>query len=301
MPELAEEMYVVVSLGALSVLIVVSNVSVYALVCFNKRLRTYTNWFTLSLAVSDILAGAVLMPLTLFKPESVVVTYLSHLILLWGVVNICALTYDRFVAAMMPLQYPCRIPKIFKRTLVAVWLIPTIISLLPLFWATDRASIFHKWYIACLEVFGVVVPYIFISVAYIRIFKQVRHSLALRKKFVSAIKQINEPRRISQDAKVAKVFCIISAAFLFSWMPIIYMTTADIFFGRLDIVPSVLGTISFYIIAVASLVNPFVYAFLKPDFKVVIRNICRKSKREEAISMKPLQPFQVKKETASES
>ena len=123
----------------------------------------------------------------------------------------------------MPLQYPCRIPKIFKRTLVAVWLIPTIISLLPLFWATDCASIFHKWYIACLEVFGVVIPYIVISVAYILIFKQVRHSLALRKKFVSAIKQINEPRRISQDAKVAKVFCIISAAFLFSWMPIIYI------------------------------------------------------------------------------
>ena len=167
---------------------------------------------------------------------------------------------------------------------------------LTLFWATDRASIFHKRYIACLEVFGVVIPYIVISVAYILIFKQVRHSLALRKKFVSAIKQINEPRRISQD-----VFWIISAAFLFSWMPIIYMTTADIFFGRFDIVPSVLRTISYYIIAVASLVNPFVYALLKPDFKVVIRNICRKSKREEAISMKPLQPCQVKKETASES
>ena len=149
--------------------------------------------------------------------------------------------------------------------------------------------------------FGVVIPYIVISVAYILIFKQVRHSLALRKKFVSAIKQINEPRRISQDAKVAKVFCIISAAFLFSWMPIIYMTTADIFFGRFDIVPSVLRTILYHIIAVASLVNTFVYAFLKPDFKVVIRNICRKSKREEAISMKPLQPCQVKKETASES
>ena len=51
-------------------------------------------------------------------------------------------------------------------------------------------------------------------------------------------------------------------------MPIIYMTTADIFFGRFDIVPSVLRTISYYIISVASLVNPFVYAFLKPDFKV---------------------------------
>ena len=147
-----------------------------------------------------------------------------------------------------------------------MWLIPTVISLLPLFWATDRASIFPKWYIACLEVFGVVTPYILISVAYIWIFKQVRHSLASRKKFVSAIKQINEPRRISQDAKVAKVFCIISATFLFSWMPIIYMTTADIFFGRFDIEPSALRTISYYIIAVASLVNPFVYALLKPDF-----------------------------------
>ena len=59
MPELAEKMYVVESLGALSVLIVVSNVSVYSLVCFNRRLRTYTNWFTLSLAASDILTGAV--------------------------------------------------------------------------------------------------------------------------------------------------------------------------------------------------------------------------------------------------
>lgn len=192
------------------------------------------------------------------QTQSAVVPYLISSILLWGIANICALTYDRFVAAVKPLQYRCRIPKIFKRTLVALWFIPTIISLLPLFWEADRASPFRKWYVAFLEIVGVIIPYIILSVAYIRIFKQVRHSLALRKRFGSSIKQINEHRRISSDGKVAKVFCIISVAYSFSWIPIIFMTTANKIFDRSDIIPSVMGTVSLYTVVVASIVNPIV-------------------------------------------
>ena len=147
-----------VSLGILSVIVVVANCSVCALVCFNKTLRTYTNWLVLSLAVSDILTGGVLLPIVLLKPTSLATGYFIALILLSGVANVCAVTYDRYVAIIKPLLYPYLAPKILQRALVVSWLIPTIYTVLPLAWDTDPTKTIHIVYVVCLEVFGVVVP-----------------------------------------------------------------------------------------------------------------------------------------------
>ena len=285
-----QEIPVSVSLGILSVIIVVANFFVCALVCFIKTLRTYTNWLVLSLAVSDILTGGVLLPILLIKPISLVTGYFVAIILLSGVANICAVTYDRYVAIMKPLLYPYLAPKIFKRAIVVSWLIPTIYSVLPLAWNTNPTKTIHIVYIVCLEVFGVVVPYIFITFAYVRIFRQVRRSLTLRKDFESAREQRKERRRISSDAQVAKVFCIVSTAFLLSWLPILYSTTFYDVLNRPDLISDVSDTISPFTIAISSLVNPLIYAFLKPDFRVVIRNVCRKNSKTKVVPKKPSIP-----------
>ena len=290
MAEPSKEIYVSVSLGILSVIIVVANCSVCALVCFNKTLRTYTNWLVLSLAVSDILTGGVLLPIVLIKPTSLVTDYFITLILLSGVANICAVTYDRYVAIIKPLLYRYLAPKIFKRAIVVSWLIPTIYSVLPLAWNTNPTKTIHIVYIVCLEVFGMVVPYTFITFAYVRIFRQVQRSLTLRKDFESAREQRKERRRISSDAQVAKVFCIVSTAFLLSWLPILYLTTVYRVLNRPDLIPGVLYTISLFTVATSSLVNPLIYAFLKPDFRVVIRNVCRKNSKTKVVPKKPSIP-----------
>ena len=287
MAEPSVEIYISVFLGILSVIIVVANCSVCALVCFNKTLRTYTNWLVLSLAVSDILTGGVLLPIILIKPASLVTDYFITLILLSGVANICAVTYDRYVAIIKPLLYVHLAPKIFERALVVSWLIPAIYTMLPLTWDTNPTKTIHIVYVVCLEIFGVVVPYIFIIVAYVRIFRQVRRSLTMRKDFESAREQRKERRRISSDAQVAKVFCIVSTAFLLSWLPILYSTTVYNVLNRPDLVPGVLDTISLFTLATSSLVNPLMYAFLKPDFKLVIRNFCQKSSPMKGLSKKP--------------
>jgi len=279
-----KEIYISVSLGTLSVMIVVANCSVCALVCFNKTLRTYTNWLVLSLAVSDILTGGVLLPLLLIKPSSIVTDYFITLILLSGVANICAVTYDRYVAIIKPLLYPYLAPELFKRAIAVSWLIPTIYTLLPLAWDKNPTKTVHIVYVVCLEFFGVVVPYIFITFAYVRIFRQVRRSLAIRKDFESAREQRKERRRISSDAQVAKVFCIVSTAFLLSWLPILYLTTVYNVLNQPDLLPGVLDTISLFTLATSSLVNPLIYAFLKPDFKVVIRKFCQKNSQAEGLS-----------------
>ena len=160
------DLYIKVSLGVLSVLIVAANLFVISLVCLNRVPRTYTNWLTVSLAVSDILTGGILFPMLIMRPTHAVADYLSSMILLWGVANICALTYDRYVAIIKPLHYTYRIPEIFKKTIITVWLFPTIYSLLPLFWRDDRSKIIHLVYLVCLELTGVIIPYFFITIAY---------------------------------------------------------------------------------------------------------------------------------------
>ena len=282
----AQEIYVSVSLGILSVIIVAANCFVCVLVCFNKTLRTYTNWLVLSLAVSDILTGGVLLPIVLIKPTSLVTDYFIALILLSVVANICTVTYDRYVAIMKPLLYRYIAPKLLKRTLVVTWLIPTIYSVLPLAWDTNPTKTIHIVYIVCLEFFGVVVPYIFITFAYVRIFRQVRRSLTMRKNFESARQQRRERRRVSSDAQVAKVFCIVSTAFMLSWLPILYLTTVYSVFNRPDLIPDALYTISLFTVATSSVVNPLICAFLKPDFRVAIRNF-RKNSQTKVVPKKP--------------
>ena len=270
-------------------MVVVTNVFVCALVCFNKTLRTYTNWLVLSLAVSDILTGGVLLPMFLIKPASLVTDYFIALILLSGVANICAVTYDRYVAIIKPLLYPYLAPKLFQKILVVSWLIPAIYTILPLAWDKNPTKTIHILYIVCLEFFGVVVPYIFITFAYVRIFRQVRRSLTMRKDFESARQQRRERRRIASDAQVAKVFCIVSTAFLLSWLPILYSTTVYRVLNRPDLIPVVLDTISPFTTTTSSLVNPLIYAFLKADFRVAIRNF-RKTSQTKVVTKKPSIP-----------
>ncbi|KAJ7374525.1 hypothetical protein OS493_004863 [Desmophyllum pertusum] len=206
MAESGLEIYLVASLGILSVLIVASNCFVCVLVCFNKTLRTYTNWLILSLAVSDILTGGVLLPIFLINPAMAASGYMITTILFSGVASLCAFNSAVLGGRSCP-NDPCSVSGV-------------------------------------LAALGVVVPYIFITFAYVRIFKQVRRSLALRRDYESVTEQMKQRARISADAQVAKVFCIVSSAFLLSWTPILYMTTAKVL-NRSDIIPGALSTVSF--------------------------------------------------------
>ena len=178
------------------------------------------------------------------------------------------------------------IETLFKRAIVVSWLIPTMYTVLPLAWDTNRTKTIHIVYVVCLEIFGVVVPYIFITFAYVRIFRKARHSLTTRKNFESAGEQRKDRRRVSSDAQVAKVFCTISTAFLLSWFPILYLTTVYSVLNLPDLIPDALFTILLFTVATSSLVNPLIYAFFKPDFRVAIRNFCRKNSQTKAVTKK---------------
>ncbi|KAJ7391578.1 hypothetical protein OS493_017274 [Desmophyllum pertusum] len=269
---MAENSIVDALITILSVLVVLANVTICLLVITNKSLRTYTNGFLVSLAISDILLGGVLFPVILTIPDSPASGYLISVILLSGVANHCCITFDRFIAVCYPFSYSYLIEKYFMKMLLTAWVVAVAFSLLPLCWDTDQTLTIHEVYIFVEIVGFIFLPYLLIIIAYCLIFKKLREHFKLLKETAVSITRREQARRLSSEAKVAKVCLILIATFALCWLPIIYMTSA-MAVGRPEIVPLVLLTVSKFTLAMSSLINPLLYSFKKEDFRSAMKKV----------------------------
>ena len=265
----------VIPLGIISVLIVAANAVVCGLVLGFRNMRTFTNCFVVSLAVSDILTGGLLFPLKIANVEPTFLVYLTSAVLISGVGNLCGVTFDRFIAVTRPLQYSYALSKWFSKILAACWLVPLVISLLPLMWGGPESARIYSIYTVCLVVLGIILPYCGIFVAYFQIFKRIKRHNRQLSSILSSTNKFQR-RSLSMEAKVSKVFVIVAVAFVLSWLPVIYMTLA--YEISPSLIPQCLSTVSMFTIAIGSLANPVFYAFMKPDFKAALVQFGRQKK-----------------------
>ncbi|KAK3718074.1 hypothetical protein QZH41_005471 [Actinostola sp. cb2023] len=248
-----------------------------------KSLRTYTNGFIVSLAVADFFYGALIIPLHVGQAPQVVNSYMLALVLLANITTLMSLTFDRYLVVLHPMVYQPFMEKHFYKVVVASWLLPTVISLLPLFYSSNFGHHGHTVYIYCMVFLGIVLPYLLILLAYVRIFCRVaRHVkyLARQKPSDEDSESKQEGKRVTAEAYVARIFVVIAVIFLVSWMPVVYMTFVGNI-GRSDLIPKELMIVSWFTLSLGSLVNAPIYAFAKKDFNSVIRKIiCYKQRKE---------------------
>lgn len=269
----------------LGVLIALENLLVIALVARYKSLRTYTNGFIVSLAVADCLYGCLIIPLHVGQASSVVNSYMLAIVLLANITTLMAVTLDRYLVVLHPLTYQPFMQRFFIKIIIASWLVPILISIIPLFYSSDfKQNGRHKAYIYCLVSLGIVVPYTLILLAYVRIF----HRVSSHVKFLArqtpndgdVAEARREGKRVTAEAYVARIFVIIAIIFLVSWMPIVYMTFVGNI-GRSDLIPHELMIISWFTLSMGSLLNAPIYAFAKKDFNKTIRSIvCLKHRQQ---------------------
>ena len=278
-----------VILSCTSVFIVAANAIVCVFVLTSVRLRTYTNGFLVSLAVSDILTGGLVFPVHLSGPDSVVASsegYLIAFVLLSGVGNICLVSWDRYIAVAKPFDYKKIVKCHFTKLIIVTWATALVISLLPITWQTDSNVVIHKVYLFCLMGFFVVIPYAGVFCAYYQIGQHLKKH---RRKFRNHSATSLSSRKMKSEAKVTKVFLAIVIIFVLSWLPIIYMTTVASV-NRPDLVPVALKEVSLLTVALSSLANPLLYAFMKEDFRREFKKVSLRSRRSpvsaNAIEMK---------------
>ena len=278
--------YCVIPLGCMFVLIVVTNSCVCLLVYSYTSLRTYTNGIVVSLAVSDILTGALVLPLYIAAPTFAGTGYFVSAIMLTGVANVCAVTLDRYLAIKKPFVYHTVMERHFWKLIVSSWALPIAISIIPL--SFNSENVFNI-YLFLLQAFGVIVPYVFVFVAYYRIFQQAR-TIVKRIRRESSLswravdKRTGRKHDVASETKVAKMFSVIAISFILSWMPVIYLTSVVAAVDHKDkqllalLSPEWLTVSSLFTIALGSMVNPVIYSFFKPDFRCILKKLLRKCK-----------------------
>ncbi|KAK3726799.1 hypothetical protein QZH41_007216, partial [Actinostola sp. cb2023] len=153
--------------------ITIENLMVCFLVYRFRYLKTWTNGFIASLAVSDILFGVIVVPLHIVDEMSPATGYLIAMVLLVNIANLLSTTFDRYLAVLKPFLYTTFMEKAFCRIVVSAWIAPIVISMLPLLWSADPMTTIHTVYLLCVLLLGILIPYVLIIIAYTRIFREV--------------------------------------------------------------------------------------------------------------------------------
>lgn len=291
-----ENLGISIVLTVIGAIIAIENLLVCFVVFRHRNLRTFTNGFIVSLAFSDALFGGVLIPLSFADKNGMAGEYLKAIILQANIFNLLAVTFDRYLAILVPLRYLEIMDKHFLKLPLAAWIAPVLISLIPLSWNNNFDTTAHRVYLICILILGIVIPYILILCAYVRIFREVAR---LVKSLAASAMQnypldgrvMEERGRVHSEARVTRIFAVIAAIFVISWMPVIYMTTV-IAVERPDLIPEELITVSWFTLVIGSFVNAPIYALFKSDFrKTLARMICRKKRSRSTWSPEDCSQF----------
>lgn len=141
----------IIILAIINLVILCGNSLVIAAVITTRKLRTNTNTFIVSLACSDILLGIFVIPFSAsleilkFWPFGDIwcSMWLSIDVFLCtaSILNLCAISFDRYLAVTKPMQYSNAMSRRRSKVLVAtVWILSVLICIPPLLGWNDKTS-----------------------------------------------------------------------------------------------------------------------------------------------------------------
>jgi len=275
----------------IAAVIVAGNSLVIASVVSNRRLQTKTSAFITSLAVGDLMIGLVVMPLIVVSNTvgpSVenglkychVTISVAVMLMFNSVASLGAVTFDRFLAVVVPLRYKSIMTKRVIVPIIAfVWVFSTIFGFIPFMgWRTviepkGSSGLFcqvplnlARGYIITVCVLGLL-PSIFVLAAYIKIFQTAyQHELRIAAAINSVLRNQNDLKlNMIKEMKAAKMVALVLSAFIFSWAPLFVIMIVDI--AMKNEVNSYIYAGAVIFAALHSALNPVIYASMNSEFR----------------------------------
>ncbi|XP_006819556.1 D(1) dopamine receptor-like [Saccoglossus kowalevskii] len=302
-PNIGYQLTVGTLLYAIILVTVLGNILVICSVVSFRRLRTVTNYFIVSLAVSDLTIATVVMP---FSAANQVLGYWSFgtifcniyvcldvLCCTASIINLCMISLDRYLAITSPFTYYRRMTPLTASIMITVtYVVSVLISVVPVILGLhedDRhrdlyddpyfcVLLLNPTYALVSSLISFYVPTIVILFTYAKIFcvakkhQQKIHAqedTAKRMKVLSA-KDGKKRFSMTRERKAAKTLAIIVGVFILCWLPFFILNIIDPYcFGC---VPVTLFTISVWLGYINSCINPFIYAF-NSDFRRAFRKL----------------------------
>ncbi|KAL9955443.1 hypothetical protein ACROYT_G036771 [Oculina patagonica] len=295
----AQEITFLVSYAVVGVLMFFGNCFVCVVFLASKKLRrNFMNIFLLSLSISDMLMAVLIVPFYtvhcfrdcthFLTPYCWLVRKARDFVLTATTLNVCAITYDRYVAILRPLQYGARMTRLrVGAILAAVWVIPVVVAATRNLWYhsaedEERRHLTVKLY----DIAVMIVPVILfqtimlaVNIQIIRKIHQHKHKKAAEMSDVnSSQSQLNRDlKEISRLRKGTTSCVVVVLTFVICWLP----KTVHNFSYVVDPPDPILSSplffrICFLFLFIQSSFNPFIYTVYRSQFRKAARSIIAK-------------------------
>ena len=332
-----EEFYVFLEIVQVAIIVVslfCNFLVVYAFLFYKKLQTRVTNFFVISLAVSDILTSGFVTTLRL---DSIIKAYLwTHgefmcslyttmylLAVPSSVINLCAVTVDRYLVLRMPLRYNSVMPRGRAVLIICcLWIYAVIWACLPVMgWKTDVPIVQNgycyfvstKEYNVAVNIVNFLLPMIFMAIFWCFIyaivyqhhkrFLKIERSLSLNttessnssngeatqmSSLTSSRIERREKKRMRRNVRGSRYIGFIVVLFYFCWLP--YVTVSLI--GNLckscnekEMIPYVLYSAFLTLGLLNSALNPFLYPFHDKHFKEAFKDMWKKMKSKTILKL----------------
>lgn len=287
---------------------VAGNVMVLIAVFANRKLRTVSNMFIVSLSLTDLFVGTIVMiPAALNEvfgkwllAREFCSIWVSFDVMLTSasILNVCLISIDRYIAIMTPLRYRAIMTNrraIFM--LLVVWGIAVLSSFVPVenglhnpsmptlenltIFTNQPQCIFIVSFVYAVIAGSVTIllPIIVALSLYWRVSKEAKRQAFLVGSLIAAgnvllgqhvaSKHIREPF----TRKATVTLGIIVGAFVVTWTPFLIVNIVDAYF---QVIPPKVFTAFVWLGYCNSLINPIIYPLFMRDFRKVYRTLASK-------------------------
>ena len=287
---LGTEMKVIFSfLGLAALLIALANSLVFVLAWHMKYLRTKTNFFLLSLAASDLLAGVLVIPLViscniLILNESICIAMdiCQRGLAISTILHLSSAVMERYLKISSPFKYASIVTKLrISAVLISVWITAMSVSLaqLLLISSPDIMKAYLIYNATVLSVF-VFVPFIVTIAAFIRIYVIMKQSKKSRQNLISSrnsnkMKQKKKRRNVKRSLIV---YFVMLVCFACAWFPYFFLTLLiDLDNSIMTRIPQWISVMFLFLKVSSALFNPFLFTFFKADFQRALKQMASRN------------------------
>uniref|UniRef100_A0A8C4RRK5 Adenosine receptor B1a n=1 Tax=Erpetoichthys calabaricus TaxID=27687 RepID=A0A8C4RRK5_ERPCA len=271
----------------------VGNIFVCIAVMKNRRLRTVTNYFLVSLAIADICVGAIAIPCAIMTDVGIprfniylCLLMLSVLIMLTqsSIFSLLAVALERYISIFFPFQYQTIMtPKNAIIIIVITWILAFLIGLVPLMgWHKAAPSsgycffvfVVDMTYMVYFNFFGcVLIPLIMMFLIYAQIFIAVRNQIhRMAASNIKSKAQEKQADRIKKEMKTATSLFLVLFLFAVCWIPL-HIINCFILLCPECSVPLPLLLTAIILSHANSAVNPILYAYKMKAFRRTFKAI----------------------------
>ncbi|XP_027880125.1 trace amine-associated receptor 13c-like [Xiphophorus couchianus] len=284
-------MLIYVLLSSISLITVALNLLVIISISHFRQLHTPTNLLLLSLAVSDLLVGLLLMPVEIIYIEAcwflgnilcTLYYIIDYIITSASVANMVLIALDRYLAVCDPLLYPTKVTKSTAYVCVSLcWIGSVFYRLLLLHDHLVKPGVSVSCFGECVVVisniagtidmiFTFIMPITVIICLYFKVFVvALSQARMLRSQITAAAAKPGLVAVRRNEMKAARTLGIVVVVFLFCFCPYFFSTLE----GTDTVVNASSAAFEIWLSHFNSCLNPVIYAFFYPWFRKSIKLI----------------------------